>query len=88
MTVKGPSPQTEQRGYISYLLRLWTTERRGKLLWRASLESARTGQRRGFAGLEDLFAFLQEQTGSPPAPAEGRARVEEGGDDPNARHIA
>jgi len=87
VTAKGPSLQTEQRGYISYLLRLWTTDSGGKLLWRASLQSARTGQRRGFAGLEDLAAFLQEQTGSPPATAEARGRKEEGGDDRDPRQI-
>jgi hypothetical protein len=35
----------------------------GKAVWRASLENTRTGERRGFAGPNALFDFLQEQTG-------------------------
>jgi hypothetical protein len=31
------------------------------LVWRASLESARTGERRGFADLTHLCAFLEEE---------------------------
>ena len=53
----------EQRAYQSYLLRLWRTSHNGKLGWRASLESAQNGERCGFADLESLFAFLDEQTG-------------------------
>ena len=51
----------KRRRAISYLLRLWPTRTRGKLVWRASLESARTGERRGFANLTDLFAFLEQE---------------------------
>jgi hypothetical protein len=54
----------EAQEYQSYLLRLWRTSSRGKLAWRASLESAQTGERRGFADLASLFAFLEQQTGS------------------------
>ena len=53
----------EQREYQSYLLRLWRTSHNGKPGWRASLESAQTGERYGFADLVSLFAFLEEQTG-------------------------
>ena len=52
----------EPQKYQSYLLRLWRTSSRGKPAWRASLESAQTGERRGFADLASLFAFLEEQT--------------------------
>jgi hypothetical protein len=51
-----------QRRYVSYLLRLWQVASQGRLVWRASLEEARTGQRRGFPDLEALFAFLSEET--------------------------
>lgn len=54
---------TEQRRYLSYLLRLWQTSDGTKQIWRASLESPGTGERRGFASLEDLFDFLLAQTG-------------------------
>ena len=56
--------------YLSYLLSLWRVNVDGepsgmgrKAIWRASLESTRTGERRGFANLDELFDFLREQTG-------------------------
>ena len=51
----------EQRRYYSYLLRLWQVDGAGSPIWRASLEDPHTGERRGFADLESLFAFLKEQ---------------------------
>ena len=51
------------RGYISYLIRLWQIRNAGELVWRASLESPSTGERVGFASLDELFGFLQRQTG-------------------------
>jgi hypothetical protein len=48
--------------YMSYLLRLWQTKSTGEFVWRASLESPRSGERMGVHRLEDLFAFLREQT--------------------------
>jgi hypothetical protein len=54
---------TEQRRYRAYLLRLWQVAGEdGHPIWRAALEDARTGERRGFADLARLFAFLEEQT--------------------------
>jgi hypothetical protein len=50
--------------YRSFLLRLWQTMSGGRLVWRASLEEARSGQRQGFADLQGLFEFLRRQTGS------------------------
>jgi hypothetical protein len=50
------------RRYLSYLLRLWQTQHEGRLVWRASVESARTGERRGFASLDELHAFLVGET--------------------------
>jgi hypothetical protein len=47
--------------YLSYLLRLWQSGRRDKMVWRASLENPMTGDRRGFASLKELFAFLETQ---------------------------
>lgn len=51
-----------QRRYHSYLLRMWQTSDEKKQIWRASLESPGSGERQGFASLEDLFDFLQAQT--------------------------
>ncbi|MGD2166435.1 MAG: hypothetical protein PVH50_13005 [Anaerolineae bacterium] len=47
--------------YISYLVRLWPIADSGELVWRASLESPRTGERRGFADLSALCAFLERE---------------------------
>ena len=56
---------TKQPTYQAYLLRLWPTRPHGTepAVWRASLENPHTGQRLGFASLEQLFAYLIEQTG-------------------------
>jgi hypothetical protein len=51
----------EPRPYLSYLLRLWSVEDSGERIWRASLESPRSGQRTGFASLDDLFDFLRQE---------------------------
>ena len=52
----------EQPDYLAYLLRLWRTGSKEKAVWRASLERSDTRQRKGFASLLDLFAFLRQQT--------------------------
>jgi hypothetical protein len=79
----------EQPNYFSYLLRLWR-EDDGEMLhqvdeapdhtesrpiWLASLESSLTGQRQGFASLEDLFAFLRRQTGTVSDPESEEAKM-------------
>ncbi len=48
------------KNYRSYLLRLWCDETPDQC-WCASLEDPHTGERIGFASLEQLFAFLMEQ---------------------------
>jgi len=52
----------EQRRYLAYMLRLWQVSSDGEPIWRASLESPHSGERRGFANLEMLFAFLEAKT--------------------------
>jgi hypothetical protein len=58
-----------QPDYLSYLLRLWRVSedqgaQHGVIAdWRASLESPHGGERVGFAGLEEMFDFLLQQTG-------------------------
>jgi len=74
----------KRRGYISYLIRLWQVKNAGKLVWRASLESPSTGERRGFANLDDLFGFLQRQTIPAPDTAGRDDGQNGGGDDPMA----
>ena len=63
---------TQPRRYMAYLVRLWQVNGEGQPAWRASIEDPHTGERRGFASLESLFAFLKEQIGinSRPAPGE------------------
>ena len=49
----------KSRRYQSFLLRLWQSDEAGRLVWRASLESADGGQRHGFSNLHGLFAYLE-----------------------------
>ena len=51
----------EQLAYLSYLLRLWQTRSGDELVWRASLENARTGARRSFADPADMLSFLKRE---------------------------
>ena len=50
--------------YRSYVLTIWE-ERGGDpdalVVWRFSLQDPRTGQRRGFASLEKVMAFLRTE---------------------------
>jgi hypothetical protein len=43
---------------ISFLLRMWCIDETGRFNWRASLEMPETGNRIGFANLEQLFVYL------------------------------
>ncbi len=68
---------TMQPDYLSYLLRLWRVDgdngdQRNPAVWRASLENPHTGERKGFAGLDELFDFLQAQTEEIPRYAEAK----------------
>ncbi len=63
----------KQPDYHSYLIRLWRAGGEGEVdpsPWRASLEDPHTGERFGFAGLDELFDFLREQVGGNRLPAE------------------
>jgi hypothetical protein len=59
---KGTGPVDDTHAYRAYLLRLWPAQEAGQTVWRASLESARTGEQVGFRTLQRLFAFLDDQT--------------------------
>lgn len=48
--------------YLAYLVRLWRARVEGQTVWRASLESSLTGERLGFASLDELFEFLRRET--------------------------
>jgi len=53
---------SKERRYFSYMLRLWETSDGERQMWRASLESPGSGERRGFASLQSLIDFLEAQT--------------------------
>ena len=53
------------RRYRSYLIRLWRSENDDTSIWHASTEDTRTGERRNFAGISQLFCFLEQQTREP-----------------------
>ena len=72
---------SEEARYLSYLLRLWQVQGKEGWIWRASLEHASTGERRGFAGLVELIAFLEQET-APIDEAEPRAHPAECGHAP------
>ena len=68
----------EPRPYLSYLLRLWSVEDGGDRIWRASLEGPHSGQRTGFASLDDLFDFLRQQVNEWTSDLSGEERSEDG----------
>jgi hypothetical protein len=55
------SNEDESDRYQVFLLRLWRAQCQGQWQWRASLESPGSGERRSFASLEQLNAYLGEQ---------------------------
>lgn len=50
----------KRKPYSAYLLRLWRTQE-VREAWRVSLEDAETRELRGFASLEEVFAFLRRE---------------------------
>jgi len=52
----------KQKGYLSYLLRLWRENDQDRPQWRASLESTQDSERQSFASLDDLLTFLRQET--------------------------
>jgi hypothetical protein len=57
---KGPGGALD---YLSYLLRLWREKDGATTRWRASLQDPLSGQRVGFAHLDELVVYLRERTG-------------------------
>jgi len=75
--VKSDHVSEEKQRYMSYLIRLWQTQSSGEWIWRASIENAHTGERRGFARLELLFQFLEKEAGGTACEVEPRAKSEQ-----------
>ena len=66
--------------YKSFLLRMWRVREADHEVWRASLESIESGEKRGFASLEALLAYLSELAGKPQEECdEGEKRVQDKG---------
>lgn len=53
---------TGRQRYLAYMLRMWRVGE-DRMAWRVSLENAHTGARQGFASLDALVAFLEEEAG-------------------------
>lgn len=51
----------QARVYRSFLLRLWRSNREEPSHWMASVEETGSGERHGFATLDDAMAFLEAQ---------------------------
>jgi hypothetical protein len=67
--------RNRKRRYLAYLLRLWQVRNKEHIGWRASVEDAHTGEKVGFAHLDELVAFLRERTGLA-SPAESLVKHE------------
>jgi hypothetical protein len=59
-----------KKHYLSFMLRLWRAGNDGKPVWRASLKNPLTKERLGFAGLRELFAYLEAQIEGTALPSE------------------
>jgi hypothetical protein len=46
---------------LAYVLRLWRVTNDEPPVWRVSLHDVHTGERRGFAGLDQMCHFLRAQ---------------------------
>ena len=46
--------------YYSFLLRMWRVKENNQQVWRASLDNVESGDKRGFACLEELLAYLRQ----------------------------
>jgi hypothetical protein len=57
----------DRNRYFTFLLRLWTENSGagGAACWRATLEDGRSGEKVGFANLEQLFTHLMQLTEGP-----------------------
>jgi hypothetical protein len=49
--------------YVSFLLRLWQSDEAGCPIWRASLESAQTGEKCHFPSVFVLAEYLEREFG-------------------------
>ncbi len=57
----GISAGGKRVNYDSYLLRMWQVPTNGEFAWRISLENVQTGEKHGFANLEEFIIYLKEK---------------------------
>jgi hypothetical protein len=69
--------QGSRSGQLAYLLRLWRIGEGDGAVWRASLQDVRTGERVGFPGLAEAFAYLQRCTTKGTDPSRQRDEASE-----------
>lgn len=50
----------EEKGYRSFLLRLWLVKQNEEISWRATLENPHTGQQHCFSSPDALNEFLRQ----------------------------
>ena len=74
MALKNMAVFSKPVQYQAYLLRFWAEPEPNDSLpvWRFSLEDPHTGQRQGFADLQELMAFLEAKTGKEINPPDDR----------------
>jgi hypothetical protein len=53
----------KESDYVSFLLRLWQSDEAGCPIWRASLESAQTGEKCHFPSVSALAEYLEREFG-------------------------
>jgi hypothetical protein len=56
--------------YQAYLVRIWPVKDKEGVIWRAYLTNAHTSESHGFGNLDELFAYLRQQTCPGPKPKE------------------
>lgn len=60
--MEGPVTQGEGRAYVAWVLRIWQVESATGVIWRASLQNARTGERAAFGSVDALCGYLTRRT--------------------------
>ena len=70
-----PESAALEPDYLSYLVRLWRMKG-SAAAWRGSIENPYTGERLGFGSMDELFAFLREQTDMLPGKEEAKSPAE------------
>jgi hypothetical protein len=62
--------------YRAFMLRMWSVERSGQAVWRASLEDPHSGEMLGFPNIEALIAYLRDLVGNCQVEGDGIQAIE------------